>query len=150
MQSGGGDKVHRFFASLRMTRVLKLIEMRYSTAFMVAISLLMAAACEPCENGKPVEYRSPDGAWKVVAFERGCGATVGQNLQMSVLPATNPLPNQAGNTFVIDSNHGVSALQYVYIDWISNNSVRITYPSNARVFKQERRVGSVDVTYISK
>jgi len=119
-------------------------------AFILAVSFLMAAACHPCENEEPAEYKSPDGAWKVVAFERGCGATVGPNVQMSLLPSSKPLPNEAGNTFVIDSNHGASALQYIYVDWTSNNAVRITYPSNARVFKQEKRVGSVDVTYVSK
>jgi len=128
----------------------KIDQMGNLGAFMLAMSFFMVTACDPCENEGPAEHKSPDGAWKVVVFERGCGATVGPNVQMSVLPSSKPLPNGAGNAFVIDSNHGASALQYVYVDWTSNNSVRITYPSNARVAKQERRVGSVDVTYVSK
>jgi len=119
-------------------------------AFILAVSFLTVAACSPCKNEKSAEYKSPDGAWKVVTFERGCGATVGPNLQVSLLPSSKPLPHESGNTLVIDSNHGASALQYIYVDWTSNNAVRITYPSNARVFKQEKRVGSVDVTYFSK
>jgi hypothetical protein len=67
-----------------------------------------------------------------------------------VLPSGSALGNKAGNAFVIDSNHGASALQYVFVDWISGNAVRITYPKNARVFRQEKRVGSVDITYLSK
>src|SRR6266576_6460502 len=105
--------------------------MRTLAAFIVTASLLMVAACDPCENENSVEYKSPDGAWKVVAFERGCGATVGQNLQMSVLSSGSALGNKAGNAFVIDSNHGASALQYVFVDWISGNAVRISYPKNA-------------------
>ena len=104
----------------------------------------------PVRMNAQSHYPSPDGALKVIVFERGCGATVGPNVQMSLLPSSTPLPNEAGNTFVIDSNHGASALQYVYVDWTSNNSVRITYPGNARVVKQEKRVGSVDVVYLSK
>ena len=85
-----------------------------------------------------------------MVFERDCGATVGPNVQMSLLPSSKSLPKEAGNVFVIDGNHGASALQYIYIDWTSDSSVRITYPSKARVFKQEERVGPVDVSYISK
>jgi len=124
--------------------------MRNLGGFMLAMSFLMVVACDPCRNEGPVEHKSPNGAWKAVVFERGCGATVGPNVQMSVLPSSNPLPNEPGNTFVIDSNHGASVLQYIYVDWTSNNSIRITYPSNARVVKQEKRVGSVDVAYVSK
>jgi hypothetical protein len=140
--------MHKFFASLRMTRFLEL-RMRNLGTFMLAMSFLMVAGCDPCENERPVEHKSPDGTWKVVVFERGCGATVGANVQVSLLPASNRLPNESGNTFVIDSNHGASALQYIYVDWTSNNSVQITYPGNARVFKQEKRVGSVNITYVS-
>jgi len=124
--------------------------MRTLGTFMLAMSFLIFDACDPCENEPSVGYPSPDGTLKVVVFERGCGATVGSNVQMSLLQSSKPLPNEAGNTFVMDSNQGASALQYIYVDWTSNNSVRITYPGNARVVKQEKRVGSVDVTYVSK
>jgi hypothetical protein len=114
------------------------------------MSFLMCAACDPCDNENSVEHPSPDGKWKVVVFERDCGATVGPNVQMSLLLSSKSLPKEAGNTFVIDGNHGASALQYIYVDWTSDSSVRITYPSRARVFKQEKQVGPVNVSYISK
>ena len=107
-------------------------------------------ACDPCENENAVDHLSPDGQWKVVVFERGCGATVGANVQMSILPASSSLSNGAGNVFTIDSNHGASALQYIYVDWTSNRSVLITYPAKARVLRQEKRIGTVDVSYLSK
>jgi len=69
---------------------------------------------------------------------------------MSILPSSNRLPDGPGNTFVIDNNGGSSAQQSVYVDWTSNNSIRITYPSNARVSRQEKLVGKVDVTYVAK
>jgi len=124
--------------------------MRNLGVLILALCLLMGAACNPCENAESAEHRSPDGAWKAVVFERGCGATVGPNVQMSILPSSDRLPDGAGNTFVIDNNGGSSAQQSVYVDWTSNNSIRITYPSNARVSKQEKRVGKVDVTYVAK
>jgi hypothetical protein len=117
--------------------------------FFLAVSLLMAA-CDPCENESAAEHASPDGKWKVVVFERGCGATVGANVQMSLLQASKTLPSDAGNLFVIDSNHGGSALEDIFVDWTSKSSVTITYPAKARVFKQERRIGDVSVSYISK
>src|SRR6476620_7443373 len=42
----------------------------------LALCLLMGTACHPCENEESAEHRSPEGAWKAVVFERGCGATV--------------------------------------------------------------------------
>jgi hypothetical protein len=115
----------------------------------IVFSLLLAG-CDPCENESAVEHPSPDGKWKIVVFERGCGATVGTNVQMSLLQASRTLPSEAGNLFAIDSNHGASALEYIFVDWTSNSSVTITYPVKARVFKQEKRIGDVIVNYISK
>jgi hypothetical protein len=123
--------------------------MRYVIVFVLALSCLVVA-CDPCDNENAVDHLSPDAQWKVVVFERECGATVGANVQMSILPASKSLPKEAGNLFIIDSNHGASALQYIYVDWASNKSVLITYPAKARVFKQEKRIGTVDVSYLSK
>ena len=120
-------------------------------AMLIGLSLsCFMVFCNPCENESIRDHVSPDGKWKVVVFERGCGATVGSNVQMSVLRASESLNSEAGNTFIIDSNHGASALQYVYVDWKSNKSVSITYPENARVFKQEKRIGEIEVSYFSK
>jgi hypothetical protein len=83
-------------------------------------------------------------------FDRGCGATVPANVQISVLPSYVPLSNEAGNALVIDTNRAASSWHDIDVVWTSNNSVRITYPRNARVFKHEGRVGSVDVAYVAR
>ncbi len=62
--------------------------------------------CGCCENEWASEQISPDGKWKYVTFSRNCGATTGNNYQVSVLSASAHLPLAAGNAFIGDSNHG--------------------------------------------
>jgi hypothetical protein len=72
-------------------------------AFSILGCLLLSGS-----NEAPSEHPSPDGEWKYVTFDRNCGATTGSNLQVTVLPAAARLPNEAGNTFIADDNHGAA------------------------------------------
>jgi hypothetical protein len=58
----------------------------------------LLAGC--CANEIPSEHVSPDGKWKYVTFDRNCGATTANNMQVSVLPAIAGLSNDAGNAFI--------------------------------------------------
>ena len=77
-----------------------------------------------CSNSIFSEAASPSGAYKVVIFDRGCGATTGFSTQVSVLKATNDaLPNQPGNTINF-SGYKVP----VSVVWISDKQVSISGP----------------------
>jgi hypothetical protein len=78
---------------------------------------------------------------KAVVFKRGCGATVGFNTQVSVLSAEAALPNTEGNVLVID---GAVPLD---LHWESDYSLQIAGTLSSRIFKQERVVASVRITY---
>jgi hypothetical protein len=100
-----------------------------------------------CGNEDPVEYPSPGGKWKYVTFERNCGATIESNFQVSVLPASAALPNEAGNVFIGDDHHG--AASYVAeLEWIDSNTLQIRYSSKARIFRQESRIGPIEIKYV--
>ena len=99
-----------------------------------------------CTNEAPAEHHSPDGQWKYVSFDRNCGATTGSNLQISVLPASKSLPNEAGNAFIADDNHGATRF-VAQPEWVSARELKITYSANARIFKKEPKVGPIAVTY---
>src|SRR5258708_1905794 len=115
------------------------------TLFVVAILLV---GCD-CANETPAEHLSPDGQWKYVSFDRNCGATTGSNLQVSVLPASESLPNGAANAFIADNNHGATRF-VAQSEWTSATKLRITYSPKARIFKRESRVGSIDIEYVAE
>jgi hypothetical protein len=46
------------------------------------------------------ETVAPNGTLKAVTFRRDCGATTKYSVQVSILPAKKPLPNEGGNVFV--------------------------------------------------
>src|SRR4051812_44498604 len=111
-----------------------------------AVSLLLNSCCA---NEVPVEGLSPNRQWKYVSFDRNCGATTGRNLQISILPASKPLPNNAANAFIADNNRG--AARFVATpEWVSARELKITYSSKARIFKREPKVGPITITYVQE
>lgn len=102
-----------------------------------------------CDNESPAEHPSPDGKWKYVTFDRNCGATTANNFQVSIVPASAPLPNESANAFSGDYNHG--ATPYVAeVAWIGPNTLQISYSSKARVFQKEPHVGPIEIKYVVK
>ena len=112
------------------------------TATLVACALLVAC----CRNEAPAEHLSPDGQWKYVSFDRNCGATTRDNLQISILAASKRLPNEAANAFIADDNHGATRF-VAQPEWVSSRELRIIYSPKARVFKKESQVGPIRITY---
>jgi hypothetical protein len=66
----------------------------------MAANMFLAAA-SGCMNDTHSEVLSPDARLKVVTFERNCGATTGFSTQISILDASDTLPNQGGSVLVI-------------------------------------------------
>src|SRR5258708_5160454 len=106
------------------------------------LGCLLLSSC--CENEMPYEHLSPDGEWKYVTFDRNCGATTRGNLQVTLLPTAARLPNEAGNTFIADDNHGAAG-SIAQLEWLAPHTLQITYSSTARGFKKESRTGMVEI-----
>jgi hypothetical protein len=105
----------------------------------------------PCENNVREEVASPNAKLKAVIFYRDCGATTASALEISIIPTGREVNHaDVGNVFTADGNHGASSLSYVFVDWMSDNAVVITYPRRARVFSQEKRLGDVNISYVPK
>lgn len=84
-----------------------------------------------------------------MSFDRNCGATTGSNFQISILPASKPLPDEAANAFIADDNHGQTRF-VAQPEWVSAGRLRITYSARARVFKRETNVGPVEIEYVQE
>ena len=122
--------------------------MRTCAAFLLIAAALLTG-CDTCANEAPAEHLSPDGQWKYVSFDRNCGATTGSNLQVSILPASKSLSNDAANAFIADDDHGKTTF-VAQPEWVSPNRLRITYSAKARIFKRETKVGSIEIEYVQE
>lgn len=69
---------------------------------MGAGTLLFFNLPDPCSNEVVSEVPSPNGELKAVIFTRNCGATTANSRQITILPASGSLPNEAGNIFISD------------------------------------------------
>ena len=105
-----------------------------------------------CGNKFLSEMPSPDRIYRVVVFQRDCGATSGFSTQVSVLKAGELLPNQSGNLFIADTDRGkapsgMGGGPEVRLSWIGSRSVRLIYHKNTRVFLANPRFSEVSATY---
>ena len=96
---------------------------------------------DPCGNHAFEEFRSPAGRWKVIVFERSCGATTGFSTQASLLPLDSPPPNGPGNILSIDGYHEKIPVDdngkiEVKVTFESDSTLTLSYPAGARVFNQ--------------
>ena len=129
------------------------------TVVLVAVGVTAVAAVTAysacmnfCGNDKLAEHLAPGREWKVVVFQRDCGATTGFSTQASVLPADSDLPNRGGNIFGADDNRGAAPAgpgggPVVDVRWQSPNEVTIIHSSRARVFKAEDHHSGIRVAY---
>ncbi len=115
-------------------------------AFAVAIEMyacaLALSGCDGlCANEQLSESTSPSGRLRAVTFRRDCGATTGFSTQVSVLVASKPLPNEAGNVFIIEGE------PRTIVRWITDQHLSISCSDPARDFKHETSFGDVQITY---
>ena len=118
-------------------------------AFGVFLYQMFAKACG---NEILREFVSPDNSKKVVVFERDCGATTDFSTQASLLGISEKLPDEGGNVFSADTNHGATPSgagggPELRVRWESSNRVVLEHHTAARVFKASRRIDQTEVRY---
>jgi hypothetical protein len=121
-----------------------------------ALGLLLASfSCSsPCQNEIIIQALSPSGRQKAIVFQRDCGATTGFSTQVSILGSNESLPNASGNAFTSDSDHGKAVSgrgggPIVFVRWLSESEIEISYDSKARIFSKESSANSVKIRYSS-
>jgi hypothetical protein len=123
-------------------------------AGVVAVRFLLADAfASACANNVVAEYPSPDRTHKVVVFQRDCGATTDFSTQASLLASAETLPNEGGNLFVADTNHGTAPAASwggptLAVQWSGSTSVVLEHDPKVRTFKSESHHGEVAVSYV--
>jgi hypothetical protein len=108
-----------------------------------------------CANETIKEAVSPDGRKRVVVFQRNCGATTDFSTQASVLPIGKSLPNDSGNIFSADTNHGAATAgpgggPELAVSWVGSKEIILEHSAQARVFSSEPNIGDIRVRYVSR
>jgi hypothetical protein len=94
-----------------------------------------------CVNTVESEMPSPDRSSRAVVFYRGCGATTSGSIQVSLLGADEPLPNEPGNAFALRHEGPVS------ISW-AGDTLLVAHSVGASIDFKAQQVGGVKVKVI--
>ena len=120
-------------------------DMRVSVIVIMCAILVGSCRSEPsCQNEPQNRSLSPDGKAAVVIFSRNCGATVGNNYQVSVV-LSSEVPTGKGNVLVADQTPTYSS-RFKPV-WNGKNSVTVPIPPGARVFTKDDNVNGVQVIF---
>jgi hypothetical protein len=111
------------------------------------VCTIFIASCssEPsCQNESQGHSLSPDGKRSAVIFSRNCGATVGDNYQVSIV-ANGETPAGKGNALVVDQAPPYS--DRLKPMWNGSDSIIIPIPAGSRIFSKADNVSGVRVTF---
>jgi hypothetical protein len=113
----------------------RLASLEVGAFLLTSISL---SSCISCSNDVLSAVASPDGKAKAVVFDRNCGATTGHNVQVSIIPATQTLPDDSGNVFIEVQN--TRAVPPIDVHWKSNEELVIVHQRFDTIFLENRKV----------
>ena len=119
-------------------------------------ALLAPVGCDAgCAFDQVQTAVSPDSNWQVVVFGRNCGPTTGNEVHVSVLPASTKPKFGRGNVFRADSDYGKARFNargtpWAEASWTGPSVLTITYDDKERVYKKAERVGAVSVHYVPR
>ncbi|HTQ03843.1 MAG TPA: hypothetical protein VMI54_08290 [Polyangiaceae bacterium] len=103
-----------------------------------------ALVADLCANQLIQEYPSPDRPFKIVVFERDCGATTPFATQASIVPLDAPTPDGPGNLCSVDDDHGRAPPgpggdPVLEVRWNGPRSAVLKYAALARRWSGARR-----------
>jgi hypothetical protein len=124
-----------------MTRAIKIIGISFGLILLLLFGVGYFLFSDMCANTIVNASTSPNGKWKVVLFERNCGATTGFSSQISLIKADAELNNEAGNIYIADGYPKGYTLK-----WESDTTVKLSgaYSKN---YKKETQLNGVQFSY---
>ncbi len=112
-------------------------------AMTVGGALYLASAWAPCQTIVRQSISSPHGSSSIVVFGRECGATVGFNTQVSIVPSGSSFSAEKYPAFFV-----TSGLQVVMATWLDESAVEIAIiPGAEKVSRREDHVGDIKIIY---
>ena len=85
-----------------------------------------------------------------ILFIKSGGATVGDSYQISIMPYQDKLKDSdTGNIFIADGQALSRDTSSINFEWISFDTLRISFDKNFRVFKMNTKIKDVTIVYDS-
>lgn len=102
-----------------------------------------------CNNHVFQQIANSSKTSRIVKFDRGCGATTDNSIQLSVVNYTDSLPNETGNIFISNSKVGgyIERDTSVLASWLNDTTVLIRHDNDLEVFKKDSLVGITRIIY---
>ena len=107
------------------------------------VFLLINNSCNilgDAENELVREELACNSKFKAVLYVKYGGATVDNSIQLSIIRKHDKLKDKmAGNIFVADADHGSTIIDSstAFFEWVSCDTLKITYDSRLRIFNQQ-------------
>ena len=111
-------------------------------------------ARNPCANEVLAEMPAPNHRTRAIVFQRSCGATTAFSTQVSLLSGSRPLPNDGGNVFIADTDHGRAPAgpgggPTVQVRWVTPAELEVRHDARARVFTADSLVNGVRIRFVT-
>jgi hypothetical protein len=128
-------------------------------AVAVAVPVILAGAFGALFWAKAVRtvasFDSPAGTWRATVRVINPGGFGGYTTHIVVARAHSLLPSRQDKVFVADDAQGTVALGKsgelpVSLRWEGDNRLLVSYPAQARVYRQETQLGPLSIAYEAK
>ncbi len=102
-----------------------------------------------CKNHIYQQIENQSKTYKIIKFDRGCGATTGNSIQLSLVSFKDSLPNQGGNLFISNSKVGgyVERDTSANASWLTDRTILIKHDKDLDIFKKATSVGTIKIVY---
>jgi len=102
-----------------------------------------------CNNHVSQQIANSGKTFRVVKFDRRCGSTTANSIQLSVVNYIDSLPNEAGNIFISNSKVGgyIEQDTSVIASWLNDTTVLIRYDEDLQLFKKDSLFGQTHIIY---
>lgn len=133
-----------FFEQFKLAKTLK-----NAILIMCLLFFCGCSAADMCANKPLAEYFNRTKNHKIIKFDRNCGATTANSIQLSVIPVEEDLENSAGNIFIANSLSGndLKNDKSVLVSWLNDHTIKVKYDSRLKIFKKESANGKFKIIY---
>jgi hypothetical protein len=102
-----------------------------------------------CNNHVYQEINNNSKTFRIVKFDRGCGATTGNSIQLSVVSYNDSLPNETGNLFISNSKVGgyIERDTSVQASWLDDTTIMVRHDKDLEIFKKDSMVERTRIVY---
>jgi hypothetical protein len=112
-----------------------------ASALLVVVGCLVTVCARPCRNDERYRVRSPDGRYEAIVFERDCGATTAESLEISMVQAGSRLGSGPGN--ILRLVHPAD----LRVEWLAPDRLSVSHAAGAQVGAKETAYKDVIIEY---